>query len=206
MNNFQLKDQFDKGKVNKTDAIVFLGQHREISTFICQYRLAVNVLIEQVETNKISPVDLISSPILFLIRHIFELFSKGLILVFEKNFDVGLPNLVLDNDSHKVSLLKNYLIKYLIGLKQQALPEKFFKPISEYHAIIKKISPILEKIDNESYKTRYPFNTRLAANYDPLFQMNCIELFDLYFKYLELSDKVWQITEILPKSYFKSLD
>lgn len=190
------KKFFDRTNLHKHEAIVFLGQHREISTYICQYRLAVSILIEQIEKNRISPVDLISSPILFLIRHVFELFSKGLILAFEKEIDVGLPNLVLDNASHKVSLLKDYLIKYLIGLKEEALPEKFFEPLSEYHATIKNICPILEKIDNESYKTRYPFNTSLAANYDPLFQMNCIELFDLYFKYLELSDKVWQLTEI----------
>jgi hypothetical protein len=198
MENFYLKDGLDSSKLSKTDLIAYLGPDCTLDVYIGQYRLAINVLIIQVEQRKIGLLNAISLPLLFMIRHVFELISKRFIFWFERRFDARLPELKLDINSHKISLLSEYQITYYFEFMKH-IPGKVEKGIlRSYIQAVRDLSKILILVDNESYQLRYHINKNKMSCFDGGFQINCKDLLENYYKYLELGYKIWGFTDYFP--------
>lgn len=198
MEGYHFKDKLDTSKLSKTDLIAFLGPDCTLDVYIGQYRLAINVLITQVEERKIGHLNEISLPLLFMIRHLFELISKRFIFWFEHRFDVGLPVLKLDINSHKISLLSKYLLPYLQNFLQYIPGKNERKILRDYMQAINDLGKILELVDNESYQLRYHVDKNKMSCFEANFQINCKDLLDHYYKYLDKGGIVWAFTDYFP--------
>jgi hypothetical protein len=198
METYYFKNQLDDSKLDKTDFIAFLGPDCTLDTYISQYRLAVNILIVQIEEKKLAHLNQISLPLLFMIRHLFELISKRFIFWFERRFNVNLPVLKLDNNSHRISFLSTNLLKYLTNFKKYIPGTNEKNILQDYISEIKNLGKILEKIDDKSYQFRYHIDNNKISCFDFDYQINCKDLLNYYYKYLELGDIVWAFTDYFP--------
>lgn len=182
------KSKIDTSQIKKTDLIAFLGTNTSFDDYIAQYRLAINTLVVNLEKRKIIHFNVIALPTLFLIRHIFELTAKRDILFLQNYLSVQLPALELNTESHKISKLTVYHIRYLKQV-EDILTGKGKKIIRDYIRSITKLSGLLEVIDNDSYALRYHIDNTFSLNFNHDYQINCKELLTTYFLYLDLSDK-----------------
>jgi hypothetical protein len=198
MQGYHFKDKLDVSRLSKSDLIAFLGPDCNLDIYINQYRLAINILIIQVEDRKIGHLNEISLPLLFMIRHLFELLSKRFIFWFVHRCDVGLPVLKLDISSHKISLLSTYLLQYLQNFMQHIPGKEERKILKDYIKAVQDLGKILEAVDNESYQLRYHIDKNKMSCFESNFQINCKDLLDYFYKYLEKGGIVWAFTDYFP--------
>lgn len=195
-----LKDKFDSRNLSKDSMIAYLSHKIRFSDYINQYRYVVNILIENMENKNIPNFDMIVLPTLFSIRHIFELIIKENIFFYSNEFIVPLPPLQLDTDSHKIDKLTSYIIPYLLEFEkklQNYKPEK--RIIKEFRKSICKMQKHLQPLDNNSYHFRYPIDKNAYLSFEHNLQVNCQNLVDDYYEFIELNYKVWWLTDIIPE-------
>ena len=109
-----------------------------------------------------------------------------------------LPELKLDINSHKISLLTQYQISYFTVFMKH-IPGKVERGIlRNYIQAIRDLSKILIIVDNESYQLRYHIDKNKMTCFDGSFQINCKELLENYYKYLDLGGIIWAFTDYFP--------
>lgn len=196
MTDLIFKENFDHSKLNKSDTIAYLGLNRNFSDYIRQYRLAINIIVVQLEKKEISNFDLISLPTLYIIRHLYELIAKKYILFFQRVYSIGIPHLKLNSKSHKISELTNPLKDYLKAFVKN-IPDKNEKAIiNAFIKIIEKMSYHLIPVDDNSFKLRYHIDTSFQLCFDSKFQINCKELLDDYYIFIDFNDKAWYLSDL----------
>lgn len=210
MTDLSNKKEFNPGTIKECDLIAYLGFNCSFSDYIVKYRLAVNALIESFENHSICNFDMISLPVLHLIRHVYELSIKGLVTYFEYFLNVGLP-VILENKTHRISTINNYCIQYLREYKRQDFLDEEKAIINSFEEVMKKLGSELERIDDTSTKLRYHKDSKIevlqeltelkdlgvknkkkiVSSFEIDEQLNAKILLELYYKFNNLIDELW---------------
>ena len=73
------------------------------------------------------------------------------------------------------------------------------KLIAEFRKSICKMQKHLQPIDNSSYNFRYPIDKNAYLSFEHDLQVDCQDLINDYYEFIELNYKVWWLTDIIPE-------
>lgn len=185
-----LKISFNASNLKKGDLTAFLGQNDDFADYISKYRISVNILIDSLENKTIPNIEFISLPLLFLLRHVYELTTKSLITFFEYFQFIGLPY-ILDKKSHKISLLQDYIQKYIGNYKSPRLDSDEVQALNDYLKTSLEFSTYLEDIDPISTKLRYHKDDKIHYSFEIHKQLDTKAVIDCYYDYNSKADTLF---------------
>jgi len=168
--NPQLKWRFDS----------YIGYNRSWWSYYTQYKNVIDELVNKIEQG--TPIDTVSLPLLFLIRHSLEIALKANILKLEKvNHDIEkikLKGTKYHSIENLFNKFKEHLTKIKIGFN---LDKNIIAQIDDY---LEKCSPMVtkfKKLDQGSFNFRYPVDTNGNYNFTWDTRENISDIIDLYY-------------------------
>ncbi|MEO6719737.1 MAG: hypothetical protein ABIN67_05185 [Ferruginibacter sp.] len=154
-----------------------IGQVRTWWNYYLHYKTALDFIVEGVENNL--PINTISLPAAFLIRHSLELILKANILKLET---VSSARKKLKLDTHNLKVLYKIFSDHLLFiLNHKAIDAKLIERIKEGLIKTEKLKNILHELDEGSFNFRYPVDKENKNNFK--------------------EDKVIQVAEIVKAFY-----
>jgi hypothetical protein len=165
---------------NKHKFISYLGYNRDWWNYYAQYKNAIDELVNGIEKN--IPIDTISLPLLFMIRHSIEIGLKANILKLEevnptiKKIQLG------GTKSHSIELLYNKFEEHLnLIIKNFEIRKIIVLEINEFLKSFKPLKNKLEKLDKGSFNFRYPVDTKGNYNFNWEKKENIAGIVNLYY-------------------------
>jgi len=142
-----------------------LGQNRSWFIYYAQYKRVVTDLTDSVQNRQI-PIDTISLPLLFSIRHCIELGLKANILEFEKaNKEIEKIKL-REKYSHSLEVLYNKFTEHLrVYQAKYPLSHEIEKQLTSYLDKLMPLKNKLHNLDKGSFNFRYPVNGEGEYNF-----------------------------------------
>lgn len=157
----------------------YIGMNRSWWVHYNQYRNAVILLMNSV--NGGYPIDRISLPIFFQIRHSLELGLKANILELEK-INIGVTKIKFDGKSHDISILNQKLKEHFSVLEFDKFSVELKSEFQTYQSNLDQLVDKFDFLDKRSYSFRYP----LDRNSNPVFKgeehQNLFDFVELYKK------------------------
>lgn len=182
----------DPGNKWKFDS--YLGYNKSWWNYYSQYKNIIDEMVSKIEQD--TPIDTVSLPLLFLIRHSLEIALKANILSLEEvNVDVEKIKLG-GRDSHKIKILFKKFKEHINAInKKITISVEVKKQIDEFFKISVPLETILHSLDEGSFSFRYPVDTngKYIFNWDV--RINISEIIDIYYsiqKYLLFTQAVLQ--------------
>ena len=174
------KRQNEIEQKNKHKFISYLGYNRDWWNYYGQYKNAIDEIVNGIENN--IPIDTISLPLLFMIRHSIEIGLKANILKLEE-VNTTIEKIHLGGTkSHSIEILFNKLEEHLIFLiNNTEIRESIIKEINEYLKKFKPLKNKLHKLDKGSFNFRYPVDTNGNYNFEWDEKENIAEIINLYY-------------------------
>ena len=168
-------------KKNKYRFESYIGWNQNWWKYYQQYKQAVDRIVSLVESG--TPIDTISLPLLFLVRHSLELGLKANILKLEEvNSKVGKINLK-GTKYHSLELLNNKFEEHLnVILKEKKVSKTTRNEILDY---LKKFEPLkntLHNLDGSSANFRYPVDTSGTVNFNYTETVQLADIIEMYYK------------------------
>ena len=142
----------------------YLGYHRSWWNYYHNYKNIVDDIVISI-TERDIPIDTVSLPLMFLIRHSLELGLKANILSFQKlNMEVMEIDL-RGAKSHGLEYLSTILIDHLNCIKNKYKIN--LETLAQMDNYLAKFIPLIEKLhklDKASFSFRYPVDTKGNSN------------------------------------------
>jgi len=168
--NPELKWKFDS----------YLGYNRSWWSYYSQYKNVIDAIVNGIEQS--TPIDTVSLPLLFLIRHSLELALKANVLKLEQiNHDVEKIELK-GKKYHSLELLFNRFKEHLEKVRATFPISPEIK--GQIDNDLMKFSPLvdkLHKLDQGSFNFRYPVDTNGNYNFSWDTRENISEIVDMYY-------------------------
>lgn len=158
-----------------------LGYNRDWWNYYGQYKNAIDELINGIEKN--IPIDTITLPLLFMIRHSIEIGLKANILKFQE-VNPKVEKIILGgNKSHSNEILYNKFEEHLISIIDNfEIDAAIIKEINEYLKKFKPLKNKLHKLDKGSFNFRYPVDRNGNYNFEWDKKENIAEIINLYYE------------------------
>ena len=177
---------------NKHKFISYLGYNRDWWNYYSQYKNAIDELVNGIEKN--IPIDTISLPLLFMIRHSIEIGLKANILKLQE-VNPKVEKIILGgNKSHSNEILYNKFEEHLISIIDNfQIRATIIKEINEYLEKFKPLKSKLHKLDKGSFNFRYPVDRKGNYNFEWDKKENIAEIVNLYYEiqpFLIFTDRV----------------
>ncbi len=158
----------------------YIGFNKSWWSYYTQYKNVIDEIVNKIEQD--TPIDTVSLPLLFLIRHSLEIALKANILKLEQvNCDVGKIKLS-GTKYHSIEILFEKFKEHLNKVKKNFnLNQEVIKQIDDY---LTKFSPMVDKfheLDQGSYNFRYPVDTKGEQNFTWDTRENISEIIDIYY-------------------------
>ena len=164
-------------KKNKWEFESHIGFNRSWWSYYAQYRKVVEDLTHSINSG-INPIDTVSLPLLFSIRHSFELGLKANILDFEK---INTEVLKIKLKEHSLELLCNKFTDHLkIYKTKYSMSKEIENQMIDY---LKKFLPLKDKLhqlDRGSFNFRYPVDTSGNFNFNMTDKVNLAEIINAF--------------------------
>ena len=158
----------------------YLGYNRDWWNYYGQYKNAIDELINGIEKN--IPIDTISLPLLFMIRHSLEIGLKANILQLEK-VNITVKKIELSGSKyHSIERLYNKLEEHLTSINDKFKIRKSI--LVEINNYLKRFEPLknkLHKLDKGSFNFRYPVDTKGNFNFNWDKEENLAEIINLFY-------------------------
>lgn len=164
----------DQGKFDS-----YLGMNRTWWIHYNQYRNAAITLINSV--NEGFPIDRISLPIFFQIRHSLELGLKANILELQK-MNSEICRIKFDGNSHDISFLNNKLKEHFEVLELEKFTPELKREFNEYHKSLDSIVEKMSFLDKYSYAFRYPVDQKGNPVFNWEEKQNICDYIEMYRK------------------------
>jgi len=172
-NEIELKNKY---KFNS-----YLGYNRDWWNYYGQYKNAIDELVNGIEKN--IPIDTISLPLLFMIRHSIELGLKANILKLQEANPTIEEIKLSGTKSHSIEILYNKFEEHLnLITKSYEIRESIQEEISNYLKNFEPLKDKLHKLDKCSFNFRYPVDTKGNYNFNWDKKENIAEIINLYYK------------------------
>ena len=175
---------FAKTSIDTTKKFKFtayIGLDRNWWQYYSHYKSAIDHLIEGVEGNL--PVNTVSSPLLFLIRHCLELGFKANILKLETVSNARPKLTFKDGNSHSLEHLYGIFKDHLFEIqKNHDIEQSIKEAMNEFLNQTESLKNILHQLDKASYNFRYPVDTDGNYNFEWDEQVNIADIVDAFYK------------------------
>ncbi len=165
---------------NKSRFESYLGWNKSWWSYYRQFKNAAHLMVREVEENRL-PIDTISLPMLFAIRHCIEVGLKANILALEPlnesiaRIDIG------GRKSHSIRHLSQVFEQHLILLiEQQTISEPTAMAVKGYLATFAGLQSVLSRLDDSSTNFRYPVDTKLTPVFHPMQRENLSGIVDAF--------------------------
>ncbi|MFV9552576.1 hypothetical protein [Algibacter sp. PT7-4] len=175
------KRQNEINPKNKYKFNSYLGYNRDWWNYYGQYKNAIDELVNGIEKN--IPIDTISLPLLFMIRHSIELGLKANILKLQE------VNLTIDKiklggtKSHSIEILYNKFEEHLNLIKERyEIRKSIQEEINNYLKSFEPLKNKLHKLDKGSFNFRYPVDVKGNYNFNWDKEENISDIINLYYK------------------------
>jgi hypothetical protein len=149
--------------------------------YYSQYKNVIDEIVGGIENN--TPIDTVSLPLLFLIRHSIELGLKSNILKLE-GVNTKIEKIKLSGT--KYHSLENLFKKFVEHLKQimkeKKISQSIKSAIDNYLTQFEPLKDILHGLDEGSFNFRYPVDTGGNLNFDRNDKVNVADIVDMYYK------------------------
>lgn len=186
---------FGKNSINTTKKYKFtayIGLDRNWWHYYHHYKSTIDHLVEGIESNL--PVNTISSPLLFLIRHCLELGFKANILKLETVSNAKPKLTFKGGNSHSLENLYNIFKAHLIEIQKTHDIEASVKDaIEKYLQETEELKNTLHQLDKGSYNFRYPVDTEGNYNFEWDTDVNIADIVAAFYKlqpFLVFTDQV----------------
>lgn len=156
----------------------YIGWNQTWWNYYIQYKEGVDELVKSVENNK--PIDTVSLPLLFMLRHSLELGLKANILKLEL-LNENIAKLKLDGKSHRLDHLFNKLKEHL-NPHMHNLSATVKSETTDYLITLSELVDILHKLDVGSYEFRYPIDTLKMPNFEWSDRVLVGDIVNLYYR------------------------
>ena len=158
-----------------------IGRNISWWQYYSQYKNIVDELVDGIERNV--PIDTVSLPLLFLVRHSLELGLKANILKLQKiNSNVTKVKLK-GSKSHSIEMLHNKFIEHLNVLKRERqFPSQIQDGVNTYLSKLEPLKDLLHSLDKGSYNFRYPVDTEGIQNFEWSMKVQVADIMDLYYE------------------------
>jgi F0F1-type ATP synthase gamma subunit len=157
-----------------------IGQNRSWGNYYSQYKNVIDDIVNGIEDK--TPIDTVSLPLLFLIRHSLEVGLKDNILKLEAVNDKVAKIELRGTKYHSIEVLYNKFVQHLNTIKKNfRLTPSVVKEIDDY---LNKFEPLKEKfhkLDNGSFNFRYPVDTEGNYNFNWNEEENLADIIDMYY-------------------------
>lgn len=166
---------------NKYKFNSYLGYNRDWWNYYGQYKNVIDELVDGIEKN--IPIDTVSLPLLFMIRHSIEIGLKANILKLQEiNPSIEVIKLS-GTHSHSIEILYRKFEGHLkLILKSFELQESIVKEIHSYLNNFEPLKEKLHKLDKGSFNFRYPVDTKGNYNFNWDKEVNIADIVNLYYK------------------------
>ncbi len=175
---------FGKNEIDITKKFKFtahIGLDRNWWNYYHHYKSVIDYLVEGVEGNL--PVNTISSPLMFLIRHCLELGFKANILKLETVSNARPSLKFKDGDGHSLENLYDIFKAHLIEIQTiNDIEQSITDTIANYLNDTEKLKNTLHQLDKGSYNFRYPVDTEGNFNFEWDEQVNIADIVDAFYK------------------------
>lgn len=151
-------------------------------SYYSQYKNIIDNVINGIE-NGTMPIDTVSLPLLFLIRHSLEVGLKANILKFEEvNQKVG----KIKFSGTKYHSLENLFVKFVEHLnvikKENIIQKGIQEEIDNYLTKFEPLQNIIHNLDAGSFNFRYPIDTDGKLNFEWNDKVNVADIIDMYYE------------------------
>ena len=163
-----------------------IGRNETWFGYYLNYRYLVDNIVSQIEKG-ITPIDIVSTPLMFLIRHSLELGLKANILELEMiNNSVEKIKLGGKN-SHSIQMLFDKFKTHMtIIITSFEIPTSIKKEIEKYLEKFKLLTAKFTQIDNGSFNFRYPIDTKGNYNFEWEYEEDIAKILDIYYDIIDL--------------------
>lgn len=175
---------FTKNSIDPKARIKFtayIGQDQTWWSYYVHYKSAIDVLVKSIEDG--TPVNTVSLPLLFLVRHCLEIGFKANILKLETVSDAQLKMVDKYANTHSLSTLYGIFQTHLKAIQKSIITDiKTNQTIDVYLVEIERLKDIFHNLDYGSYHFRYPVNNQGKQNFDWNEQINIADIIELFYR------------------------
>ena len=160
-----------------------IGFHTTFSSYLDDYHRVVDILFDQIEENDV-PVNVISCPLLFLVRHSLELGYKLNIKHLSKYSRSG--HMVNSKTHHLRELHEAFRLHFTAVVKALHVGRDIADEFQRRCEDLEKLMKTFDDIDRGSFSFRYPEDTEQRVVFKHNETMNLLDVKDLYHKAMVL--------------------
>lgn len=157
----------------------YIGMNTTWWIYYNQYRNATIILINAV--NEVVPIDRISIPIFFQIRHSLELGLKANIIELEK-INKGIQKIEFDGKTHNISGLNIKLKEHFSALELDKFSIELKLEFDNFQSNLDQLVDKFDFLDKQSYTFRYPVDKKGNPSFKWETRQNLIDFIDMYRK------------------------
>ena len=157
-----------------------IGWNTDWWNYYGQYKNVIDDIVNSVENN--TPIDTVSLPLLFLIRHSLELGLKANILKLE-TVNTSVAKIKMSGTKyHSLEKLYQKFVEHLNVLKKKhKISNEIEKEINAFLIKLQPLINILNKLDEGSFNFRYPVDTNGCLNFSWTDKVNIADIVDFYY-------------------------
>jgi hypothetical protein len=176
---FKRQEPIDPKKRYKFES--YIGWNTSWWHYYGQYKNVIDEIVGGIENN--TPIDTVSLPLLFLIRHSIELGLKSNIIKLEGvNTKVGKIKLS-GTKYHSLENLFSKFVEHLnVIIKEKKISQSIKNEIDNYLTQFEPLKDILHSLDVGSFNFRYPVDTDGKLNFDRNDKVNVADIVNMYYK------------------------
>jgi hypothetical protein len=176
---FKRQEPIDPKKRYKFES--YIGWNTSWWHYYGQYKNVIDEIVDGIENN--TPIDTVSLPLLFLIRHSIELGLKSNILKLEEVNKKVAKIKLSGTKYHSLENLFNKFVEHLnVIIKEKKISQSIKNEIDNYLTKFEPLKDILHSLDDGSFNFRYPVDTDGKLNFDRNDNVNVAEIVDMYYK------------------------
>jgi len=175
---FKRQNPIDSKKKWKFDS--YIGRNTSWWHYYSQYKEVIDEMVTNIENN--TPIDTVSLPLMFLIRHSLELGLKANILKLEP-VNNGVEKIKLSgSNSHSLEFLFDRFTLHLETVKKNyEISSEIRSQMDIYLNDFSALKDKLHKLDKGSFNFRYPVDTKGDYNFTWDTRENLSEIINLYY-------------------------
>ncbi|WP_298265935.1 hypothetical protein [uncultured Lutibacter sp.] len=170
----------------------YLGYNRDWWNYYGQYKNAIDELVNGIENG--IPIDTVSLPLLFMIRHSIEIGLKANILKLQKVHSTIEKIKLGGTKSHSIEILYNKFEEHLTSINENFEVRKSIQEeIKKYLDYFKPLKNKLHKLDQGSFNFRYPVDIKGNYNFNWDKEENIADIINLYYRiqpFLIFTDRI----------------
>lgn len=160
-----------------------IGFHVSYGSYLGAYQRAVDILFLEIKARN-CPVNTISYPLLFLVRHSLEIGYK-LNINYLSRYS-GLDDKVNWDKHNLIELHQAFKTHFMAVVKELDVDQYVVDDFNSYYSEVEKLTRTFNDLDRGSYSFRYPVDKKQKEVFKHEDTINLLDVKDLYDKALIL--------------------